>query len=88
MTQQNTHNWLFALLVLVGLSACACSSSGTIRSDKLLLISFDGYRYDYPDKAETPHFDSLSAGGVRAEGLIPVFPSKTFPNHYAMATGL
>lgn len=88
MARLNTHNWLFALLLLFGLSACAGNSSETISSDKLLLISFDGFRYDYLNKTETPHFDSLAAGGVRAEGLIPVFPSKTFPGHYAIATGL
>ncbi|HEX6983351.1 MAG TPA: ectonucleotide pyrophosphatase/phosphodiesterase [Balneolaceae bacterium] len=54
----------------------------------LLLISFDGFRYDYLSKAETPNFDSLIANGVKAEGLIPVFPTKTFPNHYAIVTGL
>src|SRR5699024_11479142 len=51
-------------------------------------ISFDGFRFDYLDKTDTPHFDSLAAEGVQAEGLIPVFPSKTFPNHYAIATAL
>lgn len=54
----------------------------------LLLISFDGFRYDYLTKTDTPNFDSLIANGVKAESLIPVFPSKTFPNHYSIATGL
>ncbi|SHG26082.1 Predicted pyrophosphatase or phosphodiesterase, AlkP superfamily [Fodinibius roseus] len=74
--------------MVVGMASCAHQQDGEKSPDKLLLISFDGFRYDYLDKAETPHFDSLVAGGVRAEGLIPVFPSKTFPNHYAIATGL
>ena len=30
----------------------------------------------------------LAREGVRAEGLIPQFPSKTFPNHYTIVTGL
>lgn len=37
---------------------------------------------------ETPHLDALAASGVQAESLIPVFPSKTFPSHYSMVTGL
>lgn len=53
-----------------------------------MLISFDGFRYDYLDKTETPNFDELVETGVISEGLIPIFPSKTFPNHYAIATGL
>ena len=54
----------------------------------VLLISLDGFRYDYLDKFETPNFDRIIRSGVRADGLIPVFPSKTFPNHYSQVTGL
>jgi ectonucleotide pyrophosphatase/phosphodiesterase family protein 5 len=56
--------------------------------DTVLLISLDGFRYDYLDLVETPGFDELTQSGVQAEGLIPVFPSKTFPNHYSQVTGL
>ena len=55
---------------------------------RLLLISFDGFRYDYLGRAETPNFDRFIEGGVQSEGLMPVFPTKTFPNHYAIVTGL
>ena len=54
----------------------------------LLLISFDGFRYDYFDKTETPNFNNFIDSGIKAEGLISVFPTKTFPNHYSIATGL
>ena len=54
----------------------------------LLLVSFDGFHPSYLDKVPTPHFDSLAAQGVLSEGLIPIFPTKTFPNHYAIVTGL
>jgi alkaline phosphatase D len=53
----------------------------------VLMVSFDGFRYDYTDLADTPNFDRLAKGGVRADALIPVFPSLTFPNHYSIATG-
>ena len=53
----------------------------------VLMVSFDGFRYDYTSLAETPNFDKLAARGVKADGLIPVFPSLTFPNHYSIATG-
>lgn len=67
----------------------ACS--GWTKSDDnrtLILISIDGFRWDYPEKAETPNFDFLSKTGVRAKSLVPCFPSKTFPNHYTIVTGL
>lgn len=54
----------------------------------LVLVSFDGFRHDYLDRGLTPTLDSLARAGIRARGLIPVQPSKTFPNHYAIATGL
>lgn len=54
----------------------------------VIMISFDGFRHDYVDRVETPNFDRIARAGVRADGLIPIFPSKTFPNHYAIATGM
>src|SRR6202007_1733578 len=54
----------------------------------LVLLSLDGWRWDYDRKAPTPNLHRLMARGVRAERLIPSFPSKTFPNHYTVVTGL
>ena len=54
----------------------------------LILISLDGFRWDYQQLTDTPNLDALAQRGVQAEGLIPVFPSKTFPSHYSMVTGL
>ncbi len=54
----------------------------------LFLVSLDGFRPDYLEKAPAPHLQRLAAEGVRAEGLIPAFPTKTFPNHYTIVTGL
>jgi predicted AlkP superfamily pyrophosphatase or phosphodiesterase len=51
-----------------------------------VVLSLDGFRWDYPEWYKTPFLDSLAAHGVKS-GLIPSFPSKTFPNHYTMATG-
>jgi predicted AlkP superfamily pyrophosphatase or phosphodiesterase len=62
----------------------AASSAG----GPLILISLDGWRWDYDKKAPTPNLQRLIARGVRAEGLVPTFPSKTFPNHYSVVTGL
>jgi predicted AlkP superfamily pyrophosphatase or phosphodiesterase len=54
----------------------------------VILISIDGWRWDYLQRWQTPTLVALAARGVRAEGLVPVFPSKTFPNHYTIVTGL
>ena len=53
-----------------------------------VVLSLDGFRFDYQDIAATPNLDSIQRVGVRAAGLQPVFPSLTFTNHYTIATGL
>ena len=53
----------------------------------LILISVDGFRWDYFDKVETPNFDRIINNGIKAEGLKTVYPSKTFPNHLSIITG-
>jgi predicted AlkP superfamily pyrophosphatase or phosphodiesterase len=66
-----------------GVNAPAVRSKPTV-----ILISFDGMRYDYLDRGITPNLERLARSGVRAQGLIPIFPSTTFPNHYSIATGM
>jgi len=53
----------------------------------LVLVSIDGFRWDYPALAETPALDRIAAFGLKAEALQPVFPTLTFPNHFSIATG-
>jgi len=54
----------------------------------LVLVSIDGFRWDYMDRYPTPNMDRIAAGGSKAERMLPVFPTLTFPNHYSIATGL
>ncbi|MFY0689499.1 MAG: alkaline phosphatase family protein [Cyclobacteriaceae bacterium] len=54
----------------------------------VLMVSFDGFRYDYISRVNTPNFDHIVEHGASADGLIPCFPSKTFPNHYSLVTGM
>jgi predicted AlkP superfamily pyrophosphatase or phosphodiesterase len=74
-----------ALLVASGCSAVGPSGGAP---PLLILVSFDGFRWDFMDRVATPALDRLATAGVRAERLIPAFPTKTFPNHYTMVTGL
>ncbi len=75
----------FAILALFAFSCPR--DDGHQQSTPLILISFDGFRWDYFEKTETPHLDEIIQTGVRAKGLVPVFPSKTFPNHISIITG-
>ena len=54
----------------------------------VILISIDGMRADYLDKYAPPELTRLAKDGVRAKWMIPAYPTKTFPNHYTVATGL
>jgi predicted AlkP superfamily pyrophosphatase or phosphodiesterase len=54
----------------------------------VILISIDGMRADYIDRYPSPNMNSIAQRGVRAEAMIPSFPTKTFPNHYTIVTGL
>ena len=70
------------------LAACAHWSPAPPSARPLVvLISIDGFRPDYLDRGVTPTLSALAGQGVRA-AMRPSFPSKTFPNHYALVTGL
>ena len=75
------------ILVLIALGSCRKTEKETLDT-YVVLVSFDGFRWDYPDLYETPNFDKLADQGVKAEKLLPSFPTSTFPNHYTLATGL
>ena len=52
-----------------------------------VVVSLDGFRDDYTKAYHTPFLDRMATMGVCAS-MQPSFPSKTFPNHYTIATGL
>jgi predicted AlkP superfamily pyrophosphatase or phosphodiesterase len=82
-----------ALGLLLAVTAAGCrpepaAPATSANQAIVILISLDGWRWDYLDRFAPPVLSRLAADGVRAEGLIPQFPSKTFPNHYTLVTGL
>jgi len=56
-------------------------------SPLVILISLDGFKPSYINSSDTPHLLELMKSGASAQGLTPVFPSLTFPNHVSMITG-
>nr|GLL39994.1 ectonucleotide pyrophosphatase/phosphodiesterase family member 1-like [Ipomoea trifida] len=89
---------LFAAIVFAFLYFSSSSSSGSsevsrslkkLKRPVVLLVSSDGFRFGFQYKATTPNIHRLIKNGTEAEmGLIPVFPSLTFPNHYSIVTGV
>lgn len=73
----------------LALAACVTlKGSGAAEPATVILISLDGFRHDFLDRPNAVRLRELATRGVRAERLIPSFPSKTFPNHYSIVTGL
>ena len=54
----------------------------------VVLVSLDGFRYDYAETYGAQNLLRLAREGVSAETMWPSYPSKTFPNHYTLVTGL
>jgi len=55
----------------------------------VVLVSLDGFRWDYAKRDGAKHLLALGKHGVWApEGMLPSYPSLTFPNHYTIVTGL
>ena len=84
---------LALLLVLApgcarGGSTPATGAAPAVAPQTVVLVSLDGFRWDYVDRPPAVTLRALARRGVRAEGLVPAFPSKTFTNHYTLVTGL
>lgn len=77
---------LLLLPFLFGLVSCQHPAHPP--AGPLIVISIDGFRWDYLQKHDTPVLRALAAAGVHAQRLTPSFPSRTFPNHYTLVTGL
>ncbi|MFT7269647.1 MAG: putative AlkP superfamily pyrophosphatase or phosphodiesterase [Roseivirga sp.] len=76
------------LLLFSGFVSVAKTCENKQEPPYVIMISFDGFKYDYVEKFNPPNFKEFIKTGASAEAMIPSFPSKTFPNHYTLVTGL
>lgn len=74
------------LLLLLGVIGISCSPKEKTPT-YTVIVSLDGFRWDYPEMYDTPHLDRIARMGVSAT-MQPSYPASTFPNHYTLATGL
>jgi endoglucanase len=87
-------NWNAPIAYLAAAIDAAYTSSGsarqsaTLRRPYVVVVSLDAFRWDYLAKYRPASIERLAARGIAARALIPPFPSKTFPSHYSIATGL
>ncbi len=78
----------FALFFIFSFAQCNSDHNRPHDDVYVIMLSMDGFRWDYADRVPTPNLDFIATNGVKAEYVVPAFPSNTFPNHYTMATGL
>ncbi|UJR15463.1 hypothetical protein I4U23_002406 [Adineta vaga] len=84
-------NKLFSLnifIILISFISCSTLFNKTTLTPPLLLIlSFDGFRWDYPDIYQLTTFNSIIQRGVHVNYIENSFVTATFPSHFTMATG-
>src|SRR5579863_9127120 len=65
------------------------NSEAAQKAHYVVLVSLDGFRWDYAKRDGATHLLALGKQGVWApDGMMPSFPSLTFPNHFTIVTGL
>ena len=100
-TRENRIWWILLVLALAVANGFAQSSAAVIEVPNppntspqqskhyVILVSLDGFRYDYAAKYGAKNLLAMAARGASApNGMIPSYPSLTFPNHYTLVTGL
>jgi predicted AlkP superfamily pyrophosphatase or phosphodiesterase len=82
------------LLIALALQQVAAQTSvppgnalNRAQKDLVILVSIDGFRNDYLGRGLTPNLLALAQQGTVAKKFEPVFPTITFPNHFALITG-
>src|SRR5260370_40697349 len=94
--------WSVSLILILAVAVCAAQSiapvivssnppNGVAQRTKpyVVLVSLDGFRYDYAARYDAKNLLDLALRGASApKGMIPSYPSLTFPTHYTIVTGL
>jgi predicted AlkP superfamily pyrophosphatase or phosphodiesterase len=97
-----TRAWSILIVLILTAALCATQSTSQVvevpnppntaeqrAKHYVVLVSLDGFRYDYATKYGAKNLLAMAARGASApDGMIPSFPSVTFPNHYTIVTGL
>jgi len=83
MRKQTAHLLFFTFLLLTTLL-----HSQTNKDAYVVLVSMDGFRWDYEKQFNLPNLKQIAKEGAHAKSMKPSYPSKTFPNHYSIVTGL
>ncbi|XP_012530934.1 ectonucleotide pyrophosphatase/phosphodiesterase family member 5 isoform X2 [Monomorium pharaonis] len=75
------------VLLFFALFLLSARASPVPNAPKLLVVSYDAFRYDYFERQLTPFMNQLKMKGTYTDYMMNIFVTKTFPNHHTMATG-
>lgn len=78
-------SWTASLVLLW--ASCALAVPLSKPKQKVLLISFDGFRWDYDRDVDTPYLDKMAQDGVKAKYVTPAYLTVTSPAHFTLLTG-
>lgn len=79
---------LTALLFAVVLTAACAHAPNAAPPTTVVMVSVDGLPAPTVGSGVMPTLDAIAAAGTRADGIVPSYPTHTFPNHYTLVTGL
>jgi predicted AlkP superfamily pyrophosphatase or phosphodiesterase len=83
MKKQITQLFCFTFFLFTTIS-----HSQSNKKPYVVLVSMDGFRWDYTKHFKLQNLEKIAKQGVHAKSMRPSYPSKTFPNHYSIVTGL
>lgn len=78
--------WLLFLTVNLLHELSIFGASAVTNEPALLVVSYDAFRPDYLHRTVTPNLNKLRRGGSSAKFMVPVFPTKTYVNHFSIVT--
>jgi ectonucleotide pyrophosphatase/phosphodiesterase family protein 5 len=85
----NMTKWQVSVESVLYIVLAYCNYVGSLSDHPIILVvSYDGFRYNYFDKNATPNMNKVRTSGSYAEYMKNVFITKTFPNHHSIATGV
>ena len=64
------------------------NTSFALNQAYVILVSIDGFRHDYIKKYNAKNLQTIKVEGASTTKMFPAYPSKTFPNHYSIVTGM
>lgn len=77
---------VFCFVLFLSLSLAICGTVPSKTEPALLVVSYDAFRPEYLHRNVTPNLNKFRQEGVSAPFMFNVFPTKTFVNHFSIAT--